>query len=247
LCQSWKDFRRVFMIYMKSSGKMRTTPGDEQVASLLFKMPKIYIDVFDQFEYAPGVPAVEATDARPAVVAVPAESADNLANVLAKFNEHFEPKKLIKSYITKFNLRVQQDSESISEFIIAVSEMADNCEFGAVRDTLLSVKISNGLKDKYLRRKLWDDDLALEEIIQKCHTFEQRSETAGLHSEEKQIHGLRNLLEAEVQVAETSEDEATNHHIEGEAVIHNRDMAPNRQEAVIHNRDMAPNRQDEEE
>ena len=48
---------------------------------------------------------------------------------------------------------------------------------------MLAIQISNGVRDQDLRKKLWDDDLELDDIIRKCHVHEQRKESKTLYSD----------------------------------------------------------------
>ena len=42
--------------------------------------------------------------------------------VLEKFDSYFEPKKLVKSHITRFQQRVQEPQETVAEYISALRE-----------------------------------------------------------------------------------------------------------------------------
>ncbi len=41
------------------------------------------------------------------------------------------------------------------------------CDFGAQENNIMAVQISNGVRDEQLKKKLWDEDLTLEQIIKK--------------------------------------------------------------------------------
>jgi hypothetical protein len=108
--------------------------------------------------------------------------------VLKAYRTYFEPKKLIKSYVTRFQQRHQGPHESLSDYIASVRELASHCEFGALEESQVAIQISNGVHDIKLKEKLWDDDLSLEQIIQKCNTFEQCMETRKLRGSESQVN-----------------------------------------------------------
>jgi hypothetical protein len=48
----------------------------------------------------------------------------------------------------------------------------------------LCVAISNGVRDEKLHEKLWQEDLALDKIIEKCNLWQQREQTRHLYSED---------------------------------------------------------------
>ena len=81
--------------------------------------------------------------------------------VLEKFDSYFELKKLVKSYITRFQQRVQEPQETVAEYISALRDLASHCEFGALEDRQVAIQISNGVRDTKLK-KLWEDDLDLD-------------------------------------------------------------------------------------
>ncbi len=56
---------------------------------------------------------------------------------------------------------------------------------------MMAVQISNGVRDEQLKKKLWDQDLTLEQIIEKCQTHELRAESAGLYSKSKEINTVQ--------------------------------------------------------
>ena len=80
--------------------------GETQVAMLLCSMGPQWITVVDKFQYN------DAGDEK------------KLNEVIKKFDDFFEPKKLIKCYIRRFQRRIQTKNEIVSEYISAVREMA---------------------------------------------------------------------------------------------------------------------------
>ena len=98
----------------------------------------------------------------------------NVANVLdtieAKIkgdrNESFERYKL--------NKRGQKEGESMESYIIALGELAGNCNFyDCFRDSLLRDRIVQGITDKQARQQLLrTKDLTLTQCIDTCRTYE---------------------------------------------------------------------------
>ena len=171
--QTLKDYKQESKLYL-TAGNKDGSPGNQKVALLLYSMGKDYIKVFNNFTYAEE------------------GEKDDLDVIFHKFDEYFEPKKLVKLYVTKFQCRQQQTGGTTAEFITALRELAKNCEFGDLEERQIAIQISNGVKDEALRRKLWDDDLTLDEVIKKCHIHEQRNENKPLYMDDgKDVNAIR--------------------------------------------------------
>ena len=78
-----------FRLYLVAAEKTEVS-GETKVAMLLCSMGSQWIKVFDKFTF-------------------PAGDEKKLDPVLLKFDAHFEPKKLLKGYITRFQQRVQKN------------------------------------------------------------------------------------------------------------------------------------------
>ncbi len=63
--------------------------------------------------------------------------------VLAKFDAHFEPKKVTKLYMRKFDSTTQGPGESIGEFVSNLGEVAKYYEFGETLNAQLCKQISS--------------------------------------------------------------------------------------------------------
>ena len=171
--QQWTDWKQEFELYLTATDKEAAT-GKQKVAMLLCSMGKQFIKIFNNFEYD------ETTR----------ESKDDLATVLKKFVKHFEPQKSLKKYVTQFQQRRQQSHETVAEYITALQELASHCEFGTLEKRQIAIQLSNGVRDEKLREKLRNDDLTLEEAINKCLRFEQSQETHKLCSDDAQVHAI---------------------------------------------------------
>jgi hypothetical protein len=156
IAQCWRDYKAEFDNFLMASGKSKAG-GEQKIALLLYGMGREYIKISENFVYEEGK-----------------TSKKNFDDVKANFDQHFEPKKLVKLYVTKFQSRKQKEGETISEFINELKELARHCEFGDLKDRQIAIQISNGVKDNTLKDKLWSEDLELTNIIQKCQMHEQR-------------------------------------------------------------------------
>lgn len=163
LAQAWRDWKELFELYLVAAEKENVEDA-VKVGILKYSMGPEWIKVAKTFTYV--------TD----------EDDEVLANVLEKFDEYFQPKKLLKAYITRFQKRVQGPNESLNDFIADVRELGSQCEFGETEETQVSIQISNGVRDKKLQEKLWEDDLSLQDIIRRCHQYDQLQETRQITS-----------------------------------------------------------------
>ena len=63
--------------------------------------------------------------------------------------------------------------------------------FGTLEESQVSIRISNGVRDQQLKEKLWDDDLSLDDVIKKCHKYDQLQETRRLTGHAQQVNIVR--------------------------------------------------------
>ena len=58
-------------------------------------------------------------------------------SVIAKFDAHFKVRKNIVFERACFNQRKQESSESAELYITTIHQMADRCEYGAMKEELI--------------------------------------------------------------------------------------------------------------
>ena len=171
LGQAWKDWKQQFELFLTAAEK-KDSPGEVKVAMLLCAMGPAYTKVYNKFTFTNN------------------DQKKQLKIVLEKFDSYFEPKKLVKSYITKFQQRVQEPQETVAEYSSALRDLASHCEFGELEDRQVAIQILNGVRDTKLKEKLWEDDLDLDQVTKKCNSFEQSKETRKLCAWEAQVHAV---------------------------------------------------------
>ena len=77
------------------------------------------------------------------------EESQDYTTVKEKFETYFVVKKNIIYERAKFNSRVQEDNESVSEFIMHLHKLAKHCDFQALKDKLIRDRIMVGITDDF--------------------------------------------------------------------------------------------------
>ena len=102
-----------------------------------------------------------------------ADDAKQYEQVKNRFESHFIVKRNIIFERAKFNLRSQQEGESVETFITDLHCLAEHCEFGVLKDERIRDRIVVGLKDKKLSEKLQlDSKLTLEKAVTQARQSE---------------------------------------------------------------------------
>ena len=173
IVQYWREWKEKFELYMIVA-KETKTDDEIKIGTLKYYMGPEWIKVAKTFKYD----------------AVGDEKKYDI--VMSKFNKHFEPKKLLKLYTTRFHQHIQGATESVTDYITAVRELGSHCEFGPLEDRMVCTKISNGVRDAKLKEKLWESDLDINTIIRKCNFFELSEDTKKLTREQATVHAASN-------------------------------------------------------
>ena len=96
----------------------------------------------------------------------------------------------------RFNLRKQEEGESVDQFITSLYTLAEHCDYGALKDELIRDRIVVGLRDAKISEKLQlDSDLTLERAVtqarQKEAVHEQQSIVRGQVSVESKVDSVK--------------------------------------------------------
>lgn len=86
---------------------------------------------------------------------------------------HYKPCTLTIVERYKFNSRVQQPTESISDYVVTLKHMASTCNFGAFLKDALRDRLVSGIRDDVIRQRLLTDELNFEDSLRKALTLEE--------------------------------------------------------------------------
>ena len=86
--------------------------------------------------------------------------------VKEKFDSHFVKRKNIIFERAKFNMRKQEDGETVDSFITALYELVEHCSYGGIRKEMIRDRLVVGIRDSKLSEKLQlDNALTLEKAV----------------------------------------------------------------------------------
>ena len=103
--------------------------------------------------------------------------------VLSKFDTFFKVRKNVIFERARFNRRNQLESESAEQFITVLYSLAENCEYGTLKDEMIRDRLVVGIRDISLSERLqMDPDLTLEKAKK---TIRQRE---AVHEQQKLLH-----------------------------------------------------------
>ena len=78
----------------------------------------------------------------------------NYDTVMAKYDEYFKVRRNVIYERARFNCRSQQPGETAEQFIMSLYELADNCDYGDLRDEMIRDRIVVGIRDTNLSERL---------------------------------------------------------------------------------------------
>ena len=101
------------------------------------------------------------------------ESADNIDDVIAKFESRCLPQRNETYERYLFNKREQEPGESIDQYCTALMRLSEHCGFMNLRDSLIRDHLILGVKNDRARKKLLEQkDLALDKALEILGTLE---------------------------------------------------------------------------
>ena len=102
------------------------------------------------------------------------EDAKKYSKVIEKFDNHFMKHRNVIFERARFYCHVQQERESVKDFIFDAQTLAQHCQYGPLREEIIRDRIVAGILDTALSETLqMDDRLTLDTAIRK--TCEKKS------------------------------------------------------------------------
>ena len=136
-------WKRRFHQFRTASG-LSEEPDEKQVSTQLYCMGELAEDT------------LTSTNAS-------ADDRKKYDTILQKFDDFFRVRKNIIFERARFNRRSQQPDESAEQFITALYNLADSCEYGDLREELIRDRIVVSIRDKTLSERMQlDPKLTLE-------------------------------------------------------------------------------------
>jgi hypothetical protein len=151
--ESWTRWHQRYTRYASASG-LDEKAETVQVNTLLYCMGEASEDILSTFDLS------EANKKK-------------IKIVTDKFKDYFIKRKNFVYERAKFNRRIQEEGESVDSFITTLYSLAENCNYGALREELIRDRIVIGIRDLNLSEKLQCmEDLTLQKAITSCRQQE---------------------------------------------------------------------------
>lgn len=159
---NWDTFKEEWDAYEEGSG-LKCTSSTERVVTFLRVVGKDALNVYETFTWS------HETDAR------------NINRVIEKFEALCILDKSTRFQRYLFHKREQQLGEKIDDYVEGVKALAETCNFGAMKETMISDKIIFGLKEhkpmvkeEMLQNEELECDKVVELIKLKQKEFQER-------------------------------------------------------------------------
>ena len=178
----WPKWKRHFEQFRAASG-LNAEVGEKQVCTLLYSMGE------------------DAEDTLPSTNPM-AEEKKDYDVVIQKFDEFFKVRKNVIFERARFNKRCQGSEESVEQFITSLYSLADGCDYGEFRETMICDRIVVGIRDKALSESLqMDAKLTLDDAKSRARQREAVSGQQGMIQEKsvpdakvEHINGKKNPI-----------------------------------------------------
>ena len=162
--EEWPKWIRRFERFRVASG-LDTKSDEMQINTLIYSMGDEADDILGSFRLSE-------------------EEGKTFDVVRARFENFFVKKRNVIYERARFNLRRQEEGESVASFINDLYALAEHCGYGELHDEMIRDRLVVGIHDKKLSEKLQlDADLTLEKAV----TSVRQSEM--VHQQQSLLHG----------------------------------------------------------
>ena len=160
VAENWKNFENSWEYYVIATdlrSKLDNDEGKEIVAATLCTVMGA-----DCKRIMNSLPSLSAADKK------------DPAKIVQELKKHFIPQRNVLYERFVFNSAVQKPGETIDEYVVRLRQMADSCEFGTLKDSLIRDRIVIGTTDEGGRERLLRERLVpnLEKATESLRAFE---------------------------------------------------------------------------
>ena len=149
--EEWEKWIRRFERFRKVAGLEKK--GEAQVNTLIYSMGDEADNILRSF-------SLSAEDKK-------------YAPVKAQFDRHFTKRRNVIFERARFNMRRQEEGETVDAFITALYSLAEYCSYGALHDEMIRDRIVVGIRNATLAEKLQlDADLTLDKAVTQARQAE---------------------------------------------------------------------------
>jgi len=151
--EEWTKWIRRFERFRKASG-LETKDEEAQVNTLIYTMGDKGDDILRSFNLS------EADKKK-------------YDTVKEKFDSHFVKRRNVIYERAKFNMRKQEEGETIDSFVTALYALAEHCGYADLHDEMIRDRLVVGLRDAKLSEKLQlDSELTLDKAVTQARQTE---------------------------------------------------------------------------
>ena len=158
--ENWKDFENSWEYYVIATdlrSKLNDNEGKEIVAATLC--------------------TVMGADCKKIMNSLPSLSAEDKkdsAKIILELRKHFIPQRNVLYERFVFNSAVQKAGETIDEYVVRLRQLAESCEFGDLKDSLIRDRIVIGTTDEGGRERLLRERPVpnLNKVVESLRAFE---------------------------------------------------------------------------
>eukprot|EP00118_Oscarella_pearsei_P022446 m.259638 g.259638 ORF g.259638 m.259638 type:complete len:238 (+) comp40426_c1_seq4:2210-2923(+) len=164
LGQEWKTWKQRLLPFLEASDL--DGASERKKSSLLLSLMGVEgIGIYDTFEF---------TDNDKISVQEGADPQIKFQAVIDKFNTYFLGKVNVTFERHLFFTRDQQQGESIDRYVTDLRKLANTCDFGQVKDSLIRDRLVCGLLNRKVREQLLTtSNLTLEKVVDRCRAAEE--------------------------------------------------------------------------
>lgn len=173
LAQNWSFFRSQYENYEIATGLDKKGQG-VRMATLLSVMGRECFRIYQHVDIAEG-------------------DREDITKIIDALEKHFEPTRNVIYERYKFNTCIQDQSESIDQYITKLKQMAATCKFGQLENELIRDRLVLGAKDTSARaRMLREPSLNLQKAIDMCRNSEiANAQWKSMNSEHDSVNYTR--------------------------------------------------------